>query len=856
MKKLKYMSIDTECLEDYWSFQFRSNEMNKTKIYESMCDEHFHKLYNNLKKSNTAMYCYSINYDKAMINALCKFVENDIHDINYHMRQFNDILISQNTKDKGVDYFKVNKEFWGFFYSQVDEYDDHKELMNDCESWIKYKYFNNVNIVKLLDEYSFLLGKSEVFKELIIVDVPKMLGYYTVTQDGELRMSVSLKNLQLYYEGKNLKFDFMKYKTIDDIKKDDLYKKWNDYSINDVDFLHWIVETFCIPIIEARMAAVEILQKIDETRVYDDKMAAIEALQKIDETFVYNDRMIHNESDTKLITAAFGKHEVEHVIDLDYTKLIPETNYEKFNNLVKFVNDNKDIKKDKDLKTKYLEEQQKKHDDDDKTIVDVDVHGTICKIGFGGIHGAKEKYDNINMYMDDYGNLYPSIILYFKKLFSNIMNIERFKAVFDLRNLKIKPLKKNFKNMTQTEIDNVIRLDKGLKLLLNSSYGIVNSEFDFEMSNKQLGRLVCLFGQYKCLMLCDAIKQVSEKSNIVNVNTDGVIADNITEEEVKKVHEMIETDDFKLDYSKIDRLIQYDVNNYIKKTGDKMKTKGGSFNLGIKQMFSRHDTLSCNVKNALSLINGDKVEILPILFYQKNKKESSITLEGQQSSRDTLYYLCNKKDGILAVKHVIKPQILSLDGEIYYFTDDEDKADINEYVKFAKLTETKILAFDLNVKYTELKYYPYVLTPCLDKEENIKKNKIKLKLSKLFNNEIALIGYKGSYGNILTIGNKPIKQLSNYTMTDIRNSTETLGIAVVNNFKAHVFTNNENDQKLLDAFNTFESTHRGGKLYIFNHFNYDVSKLKATRIVQNPYIPVVTFNEEFQCNFKKPIDIL
>ena len=64
----------------------------------------------------------------------------------------------------------------------------------------------------------YFIKEVVTYKNLIINSIPKILGYYTIKPDKTLQMTISLKKLNLIYEGYSIKFDLSKYTKIEDIK--------------------------------------------------------------------------------------------------------------------------------------------------------------------------------------------------------------------------------------------------------------------------------------------------------------------------------------------------------------------------------------------------------------------------------------------------------------------------------------------------------------------------------------------------------------------------------------------------------------------------------------------------------------
>lgn len=879
---LKYQVFDTECLKgSYFSYQWRNENMEKTKMIECTSDADCYRFYSNLQKANRSMYCYSINYDKTMLNAFCKFVEKEIPYIPTKLRRVNDYIILGN-----LNYFRLNREFWvDNYFKQVDNFDNKAELFQYCIDKMSGK---DRYIDSFLEEFPYLLGQSKVFKNLNIIDVPKMLYYFSIRKDGVIRPTISLKDIQLYEEKYNITHDFEGLYDIDEIKAQGKYEDFRKYSLNDGDFLFRYFQKECLPIIENRVKACE-------------------AIKMFNPDFEITERMIHSENNTNLLVNAFSLPQEESQWDgkgidfnkvmdyksksIDFEEYIKPTGFEQFDRLVKFVNENALIKKDKKLKEDYCEfyeteyikdDAQREHEGQIEILVDsvdtFNLFGTPTTTGLGGIHGAINNYIGENLWHLDYRAFYPSIILKFIEYYKKIINVTLYESLYNFRNYDVKVKLKEIEQKLDKIYDEIEKssndggtiadnqydiealekqvkkleslANEGCKLMLNSAYGIINSEFNFSVAHKQLGRFICLYGQYRAIELCKKIKKHSPNSNIVNLNTDGVIIDNIDEYTVRKICEEDREDDYVvLDAKKIDKVIQFDVNNYIKITNGKMKTKGNAFKAKIKQNFVRFEKLPCNIVNALSLINHDnKVEILPIFFHQKSKKKSTITLEDEESSRNKVYYLTNKEKGKIAIKHVASPIILSWGGEIMYFTTNKEDADLREYIKFARITEEKILSFTLNDK-DNMKYFENILS----KEDDLEKIKTKKSyrkiLNKIFPGKLAIVNDKGE---VMCIDTKTQDGWSNYTMTDILNSKESTGFKVLNDGEIiAISTNNKNDMEKLDTYQTFTSTHiTGRKLYIFNacEFDFSTGDFENIKILSNEYVPIITMDGSFNCN--------
>lgn len=841
---VEFNICDIECLWDYFSLQFRTHSMEKARLIECTKNADFFKLYKQITNAKFPMYFFSINYDATMLNAMMKIIEKmkkgkEIHNINRELRKISNYMIS------GVNYFKLNKEFWVDLYFKLEpDYDDDFELYKDCIQLLIQRHANEKNVCDFIDEYYWLFGQSPNFKKLNIIEIPKMLYYYTIRKDGNLYPSISLKNLQLIEEGHNIKFDFTTYNSISKIKADGKYDLWVEYSLNDVDFLYRYFLKHCLPIIETRIYATMVIKKFNPD-------------------FEIKQNMIHSENNTNLLVGAFRlpDDKINKNVKIDYTEHI-KTNHEKFNNLVEFANKHKDIKKDKTLKEKFCAEFEKEYVDDDKLIYfdgevftkagefdEIKIGNYLHKVGLGGIHHGIENIIATLLYHLDFVSQYPSIILEYEEYFKNIINVDFYKILYKFRNEEIKPKLKS-KDLTDEERQELKRLEKGVKLLLNTLYGLINSEFKLPVACKTLGRFICLKGQSMLINLMDKLHEKHEKVRVVNSNTDGIIVDNIPEAVINEICNESDSEYFKVGVDKIEKLIQNNVNNYLKFSNGEMKPKGNAFKTGLKHQFANDEKLAVNMANALCYLKNEpeKVKIRPIYFKQKqgSKHESSINLEGECSSINIPYYLTNKENGTLAIKNIKHPMILGIDNEPYYLTTDESKADLKVYQYFGRMMEKKILEFSLNETGKPVKYREFILTPDTDKENISNKRRLKKLFGKCFDaNRVCMNGWGDSMSNIVTVENTSIKELVNYTMSEIQASTIVKGFSVKNDGVICLATDNKEDMEKLDQYNTFNVGNYDSKnklvskLYVFERFEVDITKeFPNTTLLINDYVPI------------------
>lgn len=145
----------------------------------------------------------------------------------------------------------------------------------------------------------------------------------------------------------------------------------------------------------------------------------------------------------------------------------------------------------------------------------------------------------------------------------------------------------------------------GLKLILNSVYGLLKSEYSL-LYNKHASTTVCAIGQ---AVLYDLSKRLSHVAEIVQINTDGVAFipfddswKQISEDWQRDHNYVLEREDFKT-------FIQRDVNNYIAVMPDGyIKTKGGDVNRFYEDaMFKNNNARIIDLCIVNKLVHGKDV---------------------------------------------------------------------------------------------------------------------------------------------------------------------------------------------------------------------------------------------------------
>lgn len=180
----------------------------------------------------------------------------------------------------------------------------------------------------------------------------------------------------------------------------------------------------------------------------------------------------------------------------------------------------------------------------------INVAGVPHSFGWGGVHGAREKYIGTGHFVNmDVASLYPSLMIRYD-LISRSCNPTKFKEIVETR-LKYKAEKNP--------------LQAPLKIVINGTYGASkdknNPLYDPRQANK-----VCIYGQ---LLLLDLIEHLEPVCEIIQSNTDGVLvklrdgSDDAFYEVDDIAHEWEERTGLNLEFDEYVKVIQKDVNNYI-----------------------------------------------------------------------------------------------------------------------------------------------------------------------------------------------------------------------------------------------------------------------------------------------------
>ncbi len=190
---------------------------------------------------------------------------------------------------------------------------------------------------------------------------------------------------------------------------------------------------------------------------------------------------------------------------------------------------------------------------DYRKSLDIDIAGVPHSFGWGGVHGAREKYVSEGYFINmDVASLYPSLMIRYD-LISRACNGTKFKDIVDLR-LKYKAEK----NPMQAP----------LKIVINGTYGAMKDKYNPLYDPRQANN-VCVYGQ---LLLLDLIEHLeSAGAEIIQSNTDGVLVrmpdgdtpDNFFQTIDDIAYEWEDRTGLTLELDEYVKVIQKDVNNYI-----------------------------------------------------------------------------------------------------------------------------------------------------------------------------------------------------------------------------------------------------------------------------------------------------
>ena len=181
--------------------------------------------------------------------------------------------------------------------------------------------------------------------------------------------------------------------------------------------------------------------------------------------------------------------------------------------------------------------------------LEVDVSGVPHIFAWGGLHGARDKYQDEGILVNvDVASFYPSLMLEYDFLSRNVEDPKLYKEIYEER-LRLKA-KKN-------------PMQQPYKIVLNSTYGAMKYKYNNLYDPRQANN-VCVGGQ---LLLLDLIEKLEPHWTLIQSNTDGLIGKIRRRRDLDKIKNICrEWEDrtrMKLDFEIFKKIYQKDVNNYI-----------------------------------------------------------------------------------------------------------------------------------------------------------------------------------------------------------------------------------------------------------------------------------------------------
>ncbi|WP_425539417.1 hypothetical protein [Microaceticoccus formicicus] len=226
-----------------------------------------------------------------------------------------------------------------------------------------------------------------------------------------------------------------------------------------------------------------------------------------------------------------------------------------------------------------------------KKKVVIEEFGNVIEFGWGGLHGAPKRFiTDADVKLADVSSMYPNILILLDGL------KDKTKYYKDILDYRLK-LKHEGKKEEQAP----------LKLVLNSTYGILNNKFS-QLNNPHLAYSICIYGQISLYVLSQRLAQMGAR--IININTDGVAYSYTGDEDIKIFKNWEEEFGLNLEIDRFSNWIQSNVNNYIAVTkSGYMVTKGSDVNkYNEHKYFANNDIRITHIALVDYLIHGKPVQ--------------------------------------------------------------------------------------------------------------------------------------------------------------------------------------------------------------------------------------------------------
>lgn len=201
----------------------------------------------------------------------------------------------------------------------------------------------------------------------------------------------------------------------------------------------------------------------------------------------------------------------------------------------------------------------------DESTLSCKIAGVEHSIGWGGLHGAKEKYKYVcksdeMIVHADVDQLYPTIMIKYDLLSRAVREKDRYKNIVST-SLMLKDEEKEEERQPYKDVS-------------NKAYGGMGDEYN-SLRDPLNRKLVCVFGQ---LLIIDLLEKIEGFAELIQTNTDGLFI------KIKRkdfdllddvVYEWEERTGLKMSFKFYESIIQKDVNNYVAIDYEgKLKRKG------------------------------------------------------------------------------------------------------------------------------------------------------------------------------------------------------------------------------------------------------------------------------------------
>lgn len=441
--------------------------------------------------------------------------------------------------------FEVYKQDWLVVIKDTDTKETHK-IVNDREYLIELYEANKNNIWCGYNSRGY---DQWILKAIIAGFNPKEINDHIIVKgQGGWSFSSSLRKIQLYnYDimtsphGLKQLEGFMGNDIRETTVRFDIDRKLTPKELEEVIF-------YCNHDVEQTMEV--FINRIEE---FESHMSLIKAF-KLPLSYLNKTK-----AQLSAIILEANKREREDEFNITIVDTLKITKYQHIVNWYQetkesLLNDSAKLTElflDESLKKKFYKE----------TSLKVEVAGVPHIFGWGGLHGARDKYMGEGIFINsDVGSFYPALMIEYDFLSRNVRDKNSYRAIRDKR-LELKKAKDP--------------MQQPYKIVLNGTYGASKDKYNNLYDPLQANN-VCINGQ---LMLLDLIEKLEDKFMLIQSNTDGVMFKLNSKEDIPTYEDICKEWESRtrmsLEHEIITKVVQKDVNNYIVVHEDgEIKSKG------------------------------------------------------------------------------------------------------------------------------------------------------------------------------------------------------------------------------------------------------------------------------------------